>query len=190
MTSTVPPGRTVTAAFFTGVDGVIADPQDWHFPYLSPQLAAEVRQQTYGAAALVLGRRTYESWAEVWPKAPASDPLAQHLNAIPKLVASRTLTEVDWQNSTLLPGDAIETIAAMATEGGAPLAVAGSPTLVRGLLQAGVLTELRLVVHPLVVGTGDRLFGESDPVPLSLRDCQVHDNGVVVLVYTPRKDNS
>jgi dihydrofolate reductase len=179
----------VTAAFFTGVDGVIADPQNWHFPYLSPQLAAEVRQQTCGAAALVLGRRTYESWAAVWPDAPASDPLARHLNTMPKLVASRTLTEVTWQNSTLLPGDAVDAITALANQDGAALAVAGSPTLVRSLLHAGVLTELRLVVHPLVVGTGDRLFSQGQPMPLSLRDCNVHDNGVVVLV-TPDKDTS
>lgn len=180
--------RPISAAFFVSVDGVVGSPQDWHFPYLSPQLANEVATQTAGAAALLLGRRTYQEWAGHWPHQDPADPLAAHLNAIPKLVASRTLTGVEWQNSTLLEGDAVTAVARLAQQHGPGLAVGGSPTLARALLTAGLITELRLVMHPLVVGTGQRLFPDGyAPLQLTLSDVQQHDNGVLVLAYHPRE---
>jgi dihydrofolate reductase len=178
--------RSITSAFFISVDGVVGTPQNWHFPYLNSHMRAEVEQQQSEAGALLLGRRTYQEWAGHWPQQDPSAPLARRLNSARKLVASRTLTNVDWDNSTLLEGDAIDAVALLAAEGGLPIAVAGSPTLVRALLGAGVITELRLVVHPLVLGKGERLFSRGTvPLNFVLDGVHPHDNGVVVLIYRP-----
>jgi dihydrofolate reductase len=180
--------RLITAAFFISVDGVVEAPQNWHLPYLSPELAAEVETQQVDAGALLLGRRTYEEWAAYWPQQDRNDPLARRLNSIPTFVVSRTLGDVAWEASELLPGDAVEAVARLAAGDGSPIALAGSPTLFRGLLEAGLVDELRLVVHPLVVGTGQRLFGDaSHRVALALEDVQLHANGVAVLVYRPHR---
>lgn len=180
--------RRITAAFFISVDGVVEAPQSWHFPYLSSQMAAEVEVQQADAGALLLGRRTYEEWAAYWPHQDPADPLAQRLNTIPKLVASRTVDRVTWEGSRLLEGDAVEAVSRLATGDGPPLAVAGSPTLFRGLLDAGLVDELRLVVHPLVVGKGQRLFsGPCESVALALNEVRIHANGVAVLAYHPKR---
>lgn len=178
--------RQITAAFFISVDGVVEAPQNWHFPYLSPDMAAEVETQQSEASAFLLGRRTYEEWAGYWPHQDPADPLAHRRNTTRKCVASRTLDEVGWANSELLGCDAVEAVARLAAESGPPLAVAGSPTLFRSLLAAGLVTELRLVVHPLVVGKGQRLFDDSsNKIGLTLVDLQRHANGVAVVVYRP-----
>lgn len=152
-------------------------------------MAAEVETQQVDAGALLLGRRTYEEWATYWPHQDPTDPLARRLNTTPKLVASRTLEDVPWQGSQLLKGDAVDAVSRLASEDGPPIAVAGSPTLFRGLLGAGLVNELRLVVHPLVVGKGQRLFSDAgDKIALALEDVQLHANGVAVLVYRPKKE--
>lgn len=179
--------RLITAAFFISVDGVVEAPHSWHFPYLSPDMAAEVQTQQAGIGALLLGRRTYEEWAAYWPHQDPTDPLAHRLNTTPKFVASRTLEAVTWQASQLLKGDAVDAVSRLASEDGPPIAVAGSPTLFRSLLSAGLVHELRLVVHPLVLGKGQRLFSDTaDKVPLALPDVHLHTNGVAVLVYRPQ----
>lgn len=181
--------RLITAAFYISVDGVVEAPQDWHFPYLSPEMATEVETQQAAATALLLGRRTYEEWAAYWPHQDPTDPLAHRLNTTPKLVASRTLGDVTWTGSELLEGDAVDAVSRLASEDGSPIAVAGSPTLFRSLLGAGLVNELRLVVHPLVIGKGQRLFSDTaEKFPLALQDVHRHANGVAVLVYRPQRN--
>jgi len=180
--------RYITSAFFISVDGVIEAPQSWHFPYLSPEMADEVDTQQADAGALLLGRRTYEEWAAYWPHQDPADPLARRLNTTPKLVASRTLGDVTWENSELLDGDAVDAVSRLASEDGPSIAVAGSPTLFRDLLGAGLVNELRLVVHPLIVGRGQRLFNDAGKqIDLEMDDVQLHANGVAVLVYRPKR---
>jgi dihydrofolate reductase len=108
------------------------------------------------------------------------------MNNTPKLVVSNTLKTADWQNSTLIRGDVAQELRRRKAEPGKDISIVGSPTLVRSLLRDGVLDELRLLVHPIVVGRGKRLFeGEGSQVPLKLVDAKTFSTGVLSLIYTP-----
>ena len=108
------------------------------------------------------------------------------MNDTPKLVASTTLESVDWQNSTLIEGDVAEALKGIKAQPGKNISITGSPTLVRSLLRAGVLDELRLLVHPIVVGHGKRLFGDEDqPIPLKLVEARTFTTGVQAMTYAP-----
>ncbi|MGW6917460.1 dihydrofolate reductase family protein [Kitasatospora sp. NPDC054939] len=177
--------RRITAGFFISLDGVVEAPYAWHFPYLSEEVTRAVADLTAGAEAMLFGRRTYQEFARHW--APrGDDPLAARLAAIPKYVASTTLERVDWANSTLLTGDPAERIAELKRGGDGRVAVAGSAVLVRWLLAHGLLDELTLLVHPVVIGTGARLFeGESDRYPLALTRSAALANGTLHVTYRP-----
>jgi dihydrofolate reductase len=176
--------RKLTASFFVSLDGVVESPEKWHFPYFSEEMGAVIGAAISSADAFLLGRRTYEQWAAYWPEQPAENPMAQSINGLPKYVASQTLDKVEWQNSTLLRGDVGDEVAKLKKQPGGDIAISGSATLVRSLLAAGLIDELRLMLHPLVVGSGDRLFPNgSVPTPLELRGSQELPNGVVDLAY-------
>ncbi|MGH2740244.1 MAG: dihydrofolate reductase family protein [Actinomycetota bacterium] len=120
---------------------------------------------------MLLGRRTYEEWAACWPdKTAEDDPFADYINNIPKLVVSTTLKSVEWRNSTLITGDLGEELSRLKQQPGKDIAISGSATLVRSLLRDGLLDELGLLLFPVVVGTGKRLFEDwaADQVPLEL----------------------
>jgi dihydrofolate reductase len=138
---------------------------------------------------MLIGRRTYEEWAAYWPhQDPASDPFVSIMNETPKFVASTTLQKVDWQNSTLLEGDLADSVAELKLRPGKNIGMSGSATLVRSLLKKGLLDELRLLVHPLVVGSGAKLFENGTaPVNLELADSRTFSTGVVDLTYRPAK---
>jgi dihydrofolate reductase len=134
-------------------------------------------------ADLLLGRRTYEIFAAHW-RFVSDDPMADSINAARKYVASTTLTEVDWHNSTLLRGDAAEAVAALKDEDGPEIQVHGSGDLVQTLLRHDLVDELRVMTFPLVLGTGRRLFAEGTvPAGLEVVDAFVSDRGVVAAVY-------
>src|SRR5688572_21203742 len=97
--------RKLTASFFVSLDGVVEAPEKWHFPYFSEEMGAVIGAAMSSADAFLLGRRTYEQWAAYWPEQPAENPMAKTINGLPKYVASRTLDNVEWNNSTLLRGD-------------------------------------------------------------------------------------
>ena len=119
----------------------------------------------------------------MWPKAPASDPLAQHLNTMPKLVASRTLTEVGWQNSTLLVGDAVDSVTALKNSSGPNLVVLGCGDLVQSLRRGGLVDEYMLLVHPVLLGKGSRLFPDGPPAQFRLVDSVPTSTGVIIATY-------
>jgi len=134
---------------------------------------------------LLLGRRTYEEFAGYWPTA-TGDPFADFLNNVPKLVASTTLTSADWQNSTLLSGDVAAALREIKQQPGKNIGMTGSGTLVRSLIEDGLLDELNLFVHPVVVGSGKRLFeGGTGPVPMTLVESKTFKTGVLSLVFVP-----
>src|SRR5262249_61242547 len=133
-----------------------------------------------------LGRQTYEEFAAYWPQQGSEVEGADFMNNTPKLVVSNTLKTVAWQNSTLIGGDVAQELQRRKAQPGKNISITGSPTLVRTLLRDGVLDELRLLVHPIVVGAGKRLFeGEGDQVPLRLVDAQTFSTGVLSLTYAP-----
>jgi dihydrofolate reductase len=179
--------RKVVASLFLSLDGVMEAPETWHFPYFDDEMGAVIGEAIASADAFLLGRRTYEEWAAYWP-AQSSDesPIAGTINGRPKYVVSTTLAEAEWENSTLLRGDLAEEIAKLKREPGKDIAVSGSATLVRSLLRDGLLDELRLMIHPVVVGRGRRLFENGiGEMPLELVASQTFSTGVLDLTYRP-----
>ncbi|MBH0777064.1 dihydrofolate reductase family protein [Nocardia bovistercoris] len=181
--------RKITAGLFISVDGVIQDPQDWHFPYFNDEMGAAVTAQLGAADTLLLGRVTYDSFAGAWPEREnAGGPdaaMGKALGDARKIVVSHRELEFTWRNSEQLRGDLIEATVALKQEPGATdVAMSGSPSIVRQLLAAGVLDELHLLVHPIAVGKGERLFDDT-LIPLRLLSSQTFTTGVVHLVYGP-----
>ncbi len=127
--------RAITAGLFISLDGVVEAPQNWHFPYLNDQMHTEVGAQMLAADTMLLGRNTYEEFAGHWATQGSDVPFADQINGIPKLVASRTLTDVTWQNSGLIDGDVATELRALKSGPGKNIAISGSPTLVRHLLE-------------------------------------------------------
>ena len=145
-----------------------------------------VIENVRGAGGFLLGRGTYEMFAAHWPNAPEDQQvLAEPLNALPKYVASTTLDEpLGWQNSRLLRGDIGEAVSALKAEDGQDLHVIGSPGLVPTLIARGLVDELRLMIDPLVIGGGKRLFRDDGARwPLRLADCKVTTTGAIIATY-------
>jgi dihydrofolate reductase len=179
--------RKVIASLFVSLDGVMERPETWHFPYFNDEMGAAIGRAMSSTDAFLLGRRTYEEWAAFWPsQSPEENPMAAAINGLPKFVASTTLNEVTWQNSTLLDGDVAGEVEKLKREPGKDIVISGSATLVRSLLRDGVLDELRLMIHPVVVGRGRRLFENgSASAPLELVDSETFSTGVLNLTYRP-----
>jgi len=176
--------RTITAGLFISLDGVVEAPQNWHFPYLNDEMQAEVGAQMLAADTMLLGRHTYEEFAGHWATQGSDVPFADQINGIPKLVASRTLSSVTWQNSRLIDGDVATELRSLKAGPGRNIAISGSPTLVRHLLEQDLLDELHLLVHPLIVGKGLRLFPDgTNSIPLELIDSATFTTGVLNLTY-------
>jgi dihydrofolate reductase len=139
-----------------------------------------------GAGGFLLGRRTYELFAAYWPSAPEEEQvLAEPMNRLPKYVASTTLTEpLEWQNASLLPGDVTAAVRALKHQGGADLRVIGSAQLVATLIQAGLVDELHLMIDPVIVGGGKRLFLDDGTLTrLRLADSKLTTTGAIIATY-------
>jgi dihydrofolate reductase len=136
------------------------------------------------AEAQLLGRRTYEGFAAAWPKMADEAGFAEKMNGMPKYVVSSTLEEAEWSNSTVLSGDLVEEVARLKQEVDGVILVAGSAQLVQGLIENDLVDELRLMVFPVALGSGKRLFGESaDKLPLRLADSKIVGDGIAILTY-------
>jgi dihydrofolate reductase len=182
--------RKITAGLFISLDGVVEAPDQWHFPYFNEEMGAAV-DATLGAADTVLfGRKTYDSFAGAWPEREAAGGedagLAKALGDARKIVVSNQKLEFTWRNSEQLEGDLVEAVTALKNEPGANIALSGSVSVVRQLLGAGLLDELHLLVHPIAVRKGMRLFDEGEtPMPLRLISSETFKTGVLNLVYEP-----
>ena len=148
--------RKIVSGLFISLDGVVEAPDQWHFPHFNEEMGNAVQSMMESREAMLLGRRTYEEFAAYWPT--STDDFAGRMNGTPKYVVSNTLTSAEWQNSTLISGDVIKEVAQLKEQPGGHLAMTGSGTLARSLLREGLLDELHLLVHPIVVGNGNRLF--------------------------------
>ena len=182
--------RKIIAGLFVSLDGVVEDPQDWHFPYFNDEMGAAVTA-TLGAADIVLfGRKTYDSFAGAWPEREAvgeeDADFAKTLGDARKIVVSNQKLEFTWRNTEQLEGDLVEAVTALKNEPGGNIALSGSVSVVRQLLAAGLLDELHLLVHPIAVRKGMRLFDEGEtPIPLKLISSETFETGVLNLVYGP-----
>jgi dihydrofolate reductase len=155
----------------------------WHMQYGVGEMAKLIGE----AGGFLLGRRTYETFAGYWPNAPADAQIADPLNTKPKHVVSRTLTgRLEWQNSSVLPGALPEAVAALKEEEGGDLLVLGSTVLVQSLVQYGLVDEFRLLIDPVLVGAGKRIFPDDGALhPLGLVDHEVTGTGVIIATYAP-----
>jgi dihydrofolate reductase len=183
--------RTITAGLFISLDGVVEAPDQWHFPYFNDEMGAAVGATLGAADTLLFGRKTYDSFAGAWPEREAAGgedaAFAKTIGDARKLVVSRRRLAFTWRNSEQLQGDLVEAVSALKREpGDRAIGMSGSVSVVRQLLAAGLLDELHLLVHPIAVRTGMRLFDEgAAPIPLQLLSAETFRTGVLNLVYAP-----
>ena len=180
--------RKVTAGLFVSLDGVTESPEKWQLAYFNDEMGEAVGAAMAAADAMLLGRVTYQEFASYWPGVSSEEqPFAGYMNDTPKYVVSTTLEEpLGWNNSVLIKGDVAEEIARLKRQPGKNIGITGSITLVQSLLREDLIDELGLLVHPVVVGSGKRLFGEgAGPKGLELVDSKTFRTGVVYLTYRP-----
>ena len=180
--------RKVVAVEMVSLDGVMEKPEEWAFPYSDEEMGEANAAGMAASDALLLGRVTYEGMAAFWPNQPGGTPMVDYTNSVPKLVVSETLEEpLGWNNSALIKGNEFaEEITELKRRPGRDITIIGSGALVRSLLRDGPLDELRLMVHPVILGGGKRLFeGGGDRKALELVDSKTFGSGVVSLTYRP-----
>jgi len=162
----------------------------WAIPYNDEVMGRAMGERMAQGGPLVLGRRTYEDFAGFWPK-QKENPYTEVLNRAQKYVASRTLDDpLPWENSTVLDGDAVEAVAGLKAESEQDLGILGSGELVRHLMERGLIDEFLLLIHPLVLGSGTRLFPDGVVAPLDLIDSVTTTKGVVIATYRPAEAGS
>lgn len=179
------PIRTLFATFYMTLDGVVEDPS-WSAPFWNDEIEAFKQEETDRSDALLLGRVTYEQFAQAWPTSP--DPGAEFFNSVRKYVVSTTRTEDIWENATFIGDDVRRRILDLKKDGGGDLAVHGSISLTKWLLEEGLIDELRLLVFPVVQGSGRRLFDDVSQTQFVLERSDTTNNGVLALVYRPERE--
>jgi dihydrofolate reductase len=189
--------RKLMVTTFVSLDGVMQGPggsdEDrdggfehggWSVPHFDQGLIQLMTELTSRAGALLLGRRTYDIFAASWPLAAADDPIGSKLNSVPKYVASRTLDTVSWQNSTLLTGDVADAVGKLKQGVGGEIQVHGSGALVQTLIEHDLVDEFHVLVFPVLLGSGKRLFAEGTiPAGLKLVSTTTSSTGVVTGTY-------
>jgi dihydrofolate reductase len=203
----VPPGvghgrrlvlATIAVTEFISLDGVVEDPggaedfkySGWTFEIDRGDDGNTFKlEETMATDALLLGRVTYEGFAEAWPSREGE--FADKFNTMPKYVVSSTLKQADWNNSTVLDGDIVDEVSRLKADTEGEIVVHGSVQLAQTLLEHDLVDELRLMLFPVVLGQGKRLFGEtSDKKPLQLAESRTVGDGVVILIYRRKDDAS
>ena len=180
------PRRVVSSLYMT-LDGYLDEPGRWAFPFWSDQAAEFKAAELAAADALLLGRKTYEGFASVWPTMEAeTGEFGAKMNSMPKHVASRTLAAATW-NATIIEGDVADGVRGLkARDGDGDLLIGGSGTLVTYLSNAGLIDEYRFLIHPIVLGDGSlRLFDGATRTNLRLTATREFPNGIVLLTYVP-----
>jgi dihydrofolate reductase len=177
--------RKVISGLFISLDGVTESPDQWQFNHFDAEMGAALGAHIAAEDTILLGRVTYQEWAPYWPTS-TDEPYASHINNTPKYVVSTTLDKVEWQNSKLVKSSLVDEINRLKRQPGKNIGVAGSPSLVRSLLQNDLLDELILMIHPVVVGRGKRLFQDGgDLKRFNLVGSQTTSTGVSILTFQP-----
>ena len=191
--------RMLRVIEFMSLDGVVQSPGSpeedteggfrhggWQRPYVDEVVGAAAAEGMAATDTYLFGRKTYEGLAAHWPNVGDEDPYARHLNSTPKYVASRTLERLEWQGSTLIAGDVPQAVAGLKEQPGGNIVVLGSASLVHTLAEHDLVDEYWLVVFPIILGSGKRLFRDSDRVrKLSLVESKATSTGGVMLTYRP-----
>ncbi|MFI6320240.1 dihydrofolate reductase family protein [Nonomuraea sp. NPDC050556] len=177
-------GKIINSTYVS-LDGVQAEPQEWSLAYFNDEAGAFASEMLYGADAMLMGRRTYEGFAKSWT--PRTGDFADRFNSMPKYVASTTLSTLMWNNSQLIEGDLVSEVARIKEREN--LIMYGYGPVGRALLEAGVLDELRVWIHPEIVGrhgADGLLFHSGSAVKLDLADVRTFATGVIVATYVPK----
>ena len=175
----------IISSFFISVDGVVESPDQWHFPYWDDEMGAVVEAGMASAGAMLMGRKLYDEWSAYWTSTEQDQEVAAMLNQARKFVVSSTLTSADWSNTTVVSGDVAARLRELKGEIDGDIQMSGSATTVRWLLANGLLDELNLLIHPIAVGHGRRLFEDTPTHPLKLVKSETFQTGVLNLSYVP-----
>lgn len=174
----------IVSNFFMSLDGVVEAPHKWHFPYFNEEMGAAIGRGMETNTAFLMGRVLYEEWAAYWPS-QADEPFSSFINNVPKYVVSSSLETATWNNTTIISGDVAQRLREIKDQSDGDIGISGSATLVRWLLANGLLDELHLLVHPIAVGHGQRLFEDTPTHALKLVEHEAFSTGVLNLTYAP-----
>ncbi len=179
--------RKVVVSEFVSLDGVMEAPDKWHFQFWHEEMGKYKYDELFASDALLLGRVTYQGFAAAWPSMTDEAGFADRMNSLPKFVVSTTLEEpLEWNNSTLIKENVAEEVSKLKQQPGQDVLIYGSADLVHTLMQHDLIDEYRIMVHPVVVGSGKRLFRDgSDTKVLRLVETRMLGPDVVVLSYRP-----
>jgi len=177
--------RKVVSYLIYSLDGIVSDPQDWIFDRFDDEMMGHLASLIQDQDTVLMGRTTYEEWASYWPTS-THEPFASFINRTPKVVASTTLNEVEWDGTTVIR-DVAKDVARLKDQPGRDIGVHGSATLVRSLIQGDLLDELRLALFPAIAGGGQHALAGIEPARnLDLIDVERTGEGVLFLTYAPR----
>jgi dihydrofolate reductase len=187
--------RKLIVSTYLTLDGVMSldggMAQRWHFPFFNDELAKDAREQLFAADALLLGRRTYDGFAASWPSITDEEGSADRINQLPKYVVSTTLATADWTNTTIIGDQVPDAVASLKQQPGQDILLYGSATLTHTLLPHGLIDEYRLWLHPVVAGSGQRLFHDSESMTFLQRTAITpFSSGVTILHYQPATDRA
>jgi len=178
--------RRVVASEYLTLDGVMEEPGNWSFPFWNDEAAKFKYDELFASDALLLGRVTYEGFAKAWPTMTGTGDFGERMNGLPKYVVSTTLDTVGWNNSQLITENVAEEIAKLKQQPGQDILIGGSGELVRTLMPHDLVDEYRIMLYPVVLGSGKRLFQDGiDKKVLRLVDTKTTSTGVVILTYHP-----
>jgi len=174
----------IVSNFFISLDGVVESPHEWHFPYFDDAMGAVMERGLQSTTAFLMGHKLYDEWSDYWPN-NTEDDFGGFINPIPKYVLSSTLTDPAWQNTTVISGDVVEGVQELKANTQGTIGMSGCATTVRWLLANSLLDELDLLVHPIAVGSGARLFEDTTTYPLTLLSSDTLPSGVLHVRYAP-----
>jgi dihydrofolate reductase len=179
--------RKIVVTEFITLDGIMESPEKWSFNYWNDEIASFKNKELFASDTLLLGRTTYDGFAKAWPGRKDEDGFADQMNACPKYVVSTTLTKPEWNNTHILHEGFAAEIARLKEQDGKDILVFGSGQLVHTLLELGLVDQLQLLVYPIVLGKGKKLFKSDSELTLELRESKQFETGVVLLTYEPKK---
>ena len=177
--------RKLIVSTQASMDSVMENPQNWVFDYVNDEFFKYASDQLFAADMLIMGRVTYEGFAEAWPARAGADAFADRMNSLPKFVASRTWKGPLLWNANLIQGNVAKEVTKLKDGSGGTILQYGSGELTRTLLQHGLIDEFRVMVYPVAVGTGLRIFESIQQTPMKLLETKMFSTGVVILHYQP-----
>ena len=178
--------RKIIVTEYLTLDGVFEEPGHWSFDFWSDEAAKYKYDELFSSDVQLLGRVTYEGFAKAWPTMEGTGDFGERMNSMPKYVVSTNLKSATWNNTTILSDNVVQEITKLKDQSGQHILVAGSGKLVQTLTQHNLVDEYRLMVYPLILGSGKRLFAEgADALKLQLVETKTFSTGVVVLTYQP-----